>query len=151
MRPLRNRLQSTETESTAIVTEIVPEIVVPAVTEPTSPAIANPMPKFDPKPDSGLLMRIQTHLKLLGFDPGPIDGIMGRKTYDAIRQFQQAERHEGGRQTHGNPAGRFDFVQVFVTRFPQLAPAAASGQMGGRSGRPQFRFHVSVPTSGAGP
>lgn len=80
-----------ETESTAI--------EVPVVTEVTPTAIANPVPKFDSKPDRGLLLRIQTHLKLLGFDPGPIDGIMGQKTYDAIRQFQQAK----GMRVDGRP------------------------------------------------
>ncbi len=80
-----------ETESTAI--------EAPVVTEVTPTAVANPVPKFDPKPDRGLLLRIQTHLKLLGFDPGPIDGIMGQQTYDAIRQFQQAK----GMRVDGRP------------------------------------------------
>jgi peptidoglycan hydrolase-like protein with peptidoglycan-binding domain len=33
----------------------------------------------------------QTALKNAGFDPGPIDGIMGPKTKAAIRAFQQAK------------------------------------------------------------
>ena len=35
------------------------------------------------------LAEIQAKLKGTGFDPGPIDGLMGRQTLDAIRRFQQ--------------------------------------------------------------
>lgn len=35
---------------------------------------------------------IQVALKKLGFDPGPIDGIPGRKTMKAIKAFQSANR-----------------------------------------------------------
>lgn len=35
------------------------------------------------------LAEIQAKLKGTGFDPGPIDGLMGRMTLDAIRRFQQ--------------------------------------------------------------
>jgi hypothetical protein len=31
---------------------------------------------------------VQESLKTLGYNPGPIDGVMGPKTQDAIRQFQ---------------------------------------------------------------
>jgi len=33
---------------------------------------------------------VQTRLKALGYDPGPIDGAMGPKTREAVRQFQRA-------------------------------------------------------------
>ena len=32
--------------------------------------------------------RIQTALKRRGYDPGPVDGLMGRRTSNAIRAFQ---------------------------------------------------------------
>ena len=34
--------------------------------------------------------QLQTHLKALGFDPGPIDGAMGRRTRTAVIAFQQS-------------------------------------------------------------
>ena len=34
---------------------------------------------------------VQESLKFKGFNPGPVDGFMGKKTSDAIRQFQQRE------------------------------------------------------------
>jgi uncharacterized protein (TIGR02594 family) len=40
---------------------------------------------------------IQTALKAAGFDPGPIDGIPGRRTYAAIKAFQ----HQNGLQADG--------------------------------------------------
>ena len=33
---------------------------------------------------------VQTHLHTLGFDPGPIDGIRGRRTIAAVRRFQHS-------------------------------------------------------------
>jgi peptidoglycan hydrolase-like protein with peptidoglycan-binding domain len=32
----------------------------------------------------------QTSLKVLGYDPGPADGLMGQKTADALRAYQKA-------------------------------------------------------------
>jgi uncharacterized protein (TIGR02594 family) len=34
---------------------------------------------------------VQKRLKTLGFDPGPIDGILGRRTIDAVAAFQEKE------------------------------------------------------------
>ena len=42
---------------------------------------------------------IQEALKDKGHDPGPIDGIVGPKTRQALRDFQKAE----GLQTTGGP------------------------------------------------
>ena len=38
--------------------------------------------------NSGLVAAVQTALKRAGFNPGPADGQLGRKTRDALRQFQ---------------------------------------------------------------
>lgn len=35
------------------------------------------------------VLNIQTALRNAGYDPGPVDGKMGRKTRSAIRQFQK--------------------------------------------------------------
>jgi peptidoglycan hydrolase-like protein with peptidoglycan-binding domain len=37
----------------------------------------------------GNVKQIQEALKKEGFDPGPADGVMGQKTSDALKQFQQ--------------------------------------------------------------
>jgi peptidoglycan hydrolase-like protein with peptidoglycan-binding domain len=34
---------------------------------------------------------LQEALKTLGFDPGPVDGIFGEQTENAVKQFQQAK------------------------------------------------------------
>ena len=39
---------------------------------------------------SDLIGNVQTQLARLGYDPGPMDGLAGRKTRDAIRAFQGA-------------------------------------------------------------
>jgi len=38
-----------------------------------------------------LILRAQEHLKALGYKPGPVDGILGGKTRDALRQYQAAK------------------------------------------------------------
>ena len=39
----------------------------------------------------GNIKQIQEALKDKGFDPGPIDGVMGQKTQEALRSFQQSK------------------------------------------------------------
>jgi hypothetical protein len=39
-----------------------------------------------------VIRAVQEHLTSLGFDAGPLDGIPGRKTEDAVAAFQRAER-----------------------------------------------------------
>jgi peptidoglycan hydrolase-like protein with peptidoglycan-binding domain len=34
---------------------------------------------------------LQEALKTLGFDPGPVDGVFGQQTENAVKQFQQAK------------------------------------------------------------
>ena len=40
----------------------------------------------------GLVYNIQLSLTRLGFNPGPVDGVYGQQTADAISQFQHANR-----------------------------------------------------------
>ena len=37
------------------------------------------------------IRRVQEALKTEGHDPGPIDGMMGPKTQEALRQYQRQE------------------------------------------------------------
>lgn len=39
--------------------------------------------------DRSLVRNIQSSLARLGYNPGPVDGVMGQKTYLAIRQYQK--------------------------------------------------------------
>jgi peptidoglycan hydrolase-like protein with peptidoglycan-binding domain len=39
----------------------------------------------------GNVKQVQEALKDKGFDPGPVDGIMGPKTQEALRSFQQSK------------------------------------------------------------
>ena len=49
------------------------------------------------------LMLVQTQLKALGFDPGPLDGAWGQKTRSALDQYQ-AQKSSGGSSLEGQAA-----------------------------------------------
>lgn len=52
---------------------------------------APPPPRYGPPPpayNSGLVYNIQVSLTNLGYDPGPVDGVYGRRTADAISAYQ---------------------------------------------------------------
>jgi hypothetical protein len=42
-----------------------------------------------PAPDPGMVASVQQRLAHLGYDPGPVDGIYGKRTADAVRRFQR--------------------------------------------------------------
>lgn len=47
----------------------------------------NPIKKGSPKSD---ILRLQTLLSAKGFDPGPVDGVYGQKTFNAINDFKKS-------------------------------------------------------------
>ncbi len=55
-------------------------------------AAPSPIPD-DPARPSGLsrdmVLRAQTYLARLGYDPGPVDGLPGKRTTEAVRRFQR--------------------------------------------------------------
>jgi hypothetical protein len=55
----------------------------PAPPPPRYP-VAPPPPAYD----SGLVYNVQTSLTRLGYNPGPIDGVYGQKTADAISAYE---------------------------------------------------------------
>jgi len=62
------------------------------------------------------IQQAQRQLKAAGFDPGPIDGVLGESTRGALREFQQA---------HGLPqTGQFDATtqQQLMAQAPQQSP-----------------------------
>jgi Putative peptidoglycan binding domain len=63
----------------------------PEVTEPK--VIERPSAKAPPL-SSGELRELQAWLKVLGFDPGPADGLVGDRTTAAIRYYQRARQLE---------------------------------------------------------
>lgn len=47
-----------------------------------------PVPKRKPTISTAEVREIQTTLRQLGHDPGPVDGIIGRQTRNAVRAYQ---------------------------------------------------------------
>ena len=80
-----------------------PDSALPRATEPTATQLSNAPPTTDPTTsattgaeeggsllsDENLILLIQGRLKEQGFDPGPIDGLMGPRTRTAIRDYQR--------------------------------------------------------------
>src|SRR5262249_5347933 len=48
-------------------------------------------PQGQPAMNHAEIQQAQRHLKDAGFDPGPVDGILGASTRAALREFQQAQ------------------------------------------------------------
>ena len=65
-------------------------------TRPSSSDLSGQMPTSSTNP----VQRIQAALKAHGHDPGPIDGVMGRRTQEALRAYQAAQ--------HLNATGQID-------------------------------------------
>lgn len=96
-----------QAQEPAVAPEVAPsqevEIITPERPSKPEVEIATPTPSdvdtlpegsaasFGPEAQSASHIKdIQLALRNAGFDPGPIDGIMGRKTKRAVREFQAA-------------------------------------------------------------
>lgn len=66
--------------------------------EPRSPA-----PRF--------IREAQRTLRALGYDPGPVDGLMGPKTKDALARYQRSERIEVTRRLDPETMARLDIQE----------------------------------------
>jgi peptidoglycan hydrolase-like protein with peptidoglycan-binding domain len=78
------------------------QYTVPAVRNAAAPAPAavsqpavrvatpGPLDSLNPELKRSYVAGIQQELKARGYDPGPIDGVAGRRTYDAIRRYQRS-------------------------------------------------------------
>lgn len=72
---------------------VVP-VAASAATPPSAPAIeaaAVPAATALPKESTERTKKIQQALQAAGYNPGPVDGKMGRLTQKAIRDFQEAQ------------------------------------------------------------
>ncbi len=66
--------------------------------EPKSPA-----PRF--------VREAQRTLRELGYQPGPVDGVVGPKTKDALAKYQQAERIQVTRRLDPETMARLDIQE----------------------------------------
>jgi N-acetylmuramoyl-L-alanine amidase len=49
-------------------------------------------PAWDPETDEAIPAGVQARLQHLGYDPGPIDGVIGPRTRRALRAYQRARK-----------------------------------------------------------
>jgi putative peptidoglycan binding protein len=73
-------------------TTLTPEVIEPKVIEPK--VVVDKSSAKGPPLSSGELRELQAWLKVLGFDPGPADGLVGDRTNAAIRHYQGARHLE---------------------------------------------------------
>lgn len=88
------------------------QFTVPAVRNqmaggPSQPAkpqaafrVSGPLDSLDAGMKRSYVIGIQQALKTRGYDPGPVDGVAGRRTYEAIRRYQAA----AGLEVDGRPS-----------------------------------------------
>jgi hypothetical protein len=75
---------------------IIPGAIIGGAVGAATSSAARPAPPppprayYPPAPayDSGLVYNIQNSLTLLGYNPGPIDGVYGQRTADAISAYE---------------------------------------------------------------
>ncbi len=75
---------------------------------------------FDPFPTTASIAEVQRRLAALGYQPGPVDGIMGRQTRKAIVQFQRSV----GLLATGHTAGEISDALLSSLRKAKPQPAA---------------------------
>jgi Putative peptidoglycan binding domain len=67
---------------------------LPPVSEPTAPKPAG-KPVGDTRPlSSDEVLETQAWLKAFGFDPGPLDGVPGSKTTEAVKRYRTSRQME---------------------------------------------------------
>lgn len=64
--------------------------ILGAVTDESTINLGDPIWAENDKPaNASAVSRVQTGLSRLGYDPGPVDGVMGSRTERAIRTYQR--------------------------------------------------------------
>jgi Putative peptidoglycan binding domain len=119
---------------------------------PSSPALEASVatPAVEPAPNQVALRRdemreVQARLRSFGFNPGPVDGVPGLMTEDAVQHYQ---RHRGQRQT--GMVDRDLLEQLRQDPAPQVAqPAARPDARAARSPAPR-RADPFEPVRAAG-
>jgi len=62
----------------------------PAQATQVKPAESAPAPAPEPAGETMTVAEMQKRLAELGYQPGPADGVAGKKTLDALKKFQHA-------------------------------------------------------------
>ena len=121
--------------------------------------------------DEQLVRRMQQQLQAKGIDPGPIDGIWGPRTHDALQQFQQAQGLKASGQLNAatlDALGILDGTQTASARDEQASAGGSASAGAGASrfdrmfervdknndgvvSREEFNETLGAPRSGAEP
>ena len=114
----------------SLVDDIFRDIAKTIITESNRSNSATPAPSLPSTPQSvGIdIHAVQARLTQLGYDPGPVDGVMGGKTAAAIRRFQS----DHGIPQTGRPTPQL-LAQLNTTPVAQAPVAVASGNGAGPS------------------
>jgi peptidoglycan hydrolase-like protein with peptidoglycan-binding domain len=86
--------------------------------------------------------KVQEALKEKGHDPGPIDGVMGPKTQEALRAFQQANNLQA--------TGRIDAETSQKLGIDEGTGSAAGQRSGGKSGKSSEAGSSGMSGQGSG-
>jgi hypothetical protein len=75
------------TSHVQLLRDLIAALSFPSPATPSSSSEPN-LGEPPPRPSKNV-RTAQQHLRKLGYDPGPVDGLLGPKTREALRQFQQ--------------------------------------------------------------
>ena len=92
---------------------------------------------------------VQEALKEKGFDPGPADGVMGQKTREALRSFQQSKNIKATRRIDAETAQQLGLQQGSRGSMDKSGGSSSSGmKSSGSSGTPSGGSSTSGTGSG---
>jgi peptidoglycan hydrolase-like protein with peptidoglycan-binding domain len=91
---------------------------------------------------SDQVRQIQQALSDRGFDPGPVDGVMGPKTRQAMRNFRQAQGLSGGDNA--------DSATLSALGVDKTTSSSAGGTTGSRAGTTGTTGSETPPTTSTG-
>jgi len=118
--------------------------------EPDPVQSAQPEPLADKTISKDEIRFVQARMKVVGFDPGPVDGVMGPKTKTALRRFQAACESLSDLL---DAAGTEGFQKIVDSQAPKLSAGASGAPTKSRTpGKDEIRLlQVRLKTAGLDP